>query len=62
MDRLNGQLTSKLATKPASIRHSKQYKDLIWMMQELRVSLFAQKLGTAHKVSEKKISKMISAL
>ncbi|MBP3087771.1 ATP-dependent RNA helicase HrpA [Corynebacterium sp. sy017] len=33
-----------------------------WMLQELRVSLFAQKLGTATSVSEHKISKAIAAL
>ena len=37
-------------------------KDIYWLLQELRVSLFAQTLGTAQKVSESKISKAIAAL
>jgi ATP-dependent helicase HrpA len=32
-----------------------------WMIEELRVSLFAQTLGTAYPVSEKRISKAIAA-
>jgi len=33
-----------------------------WMLQELRVSLFAQTVGTAHPVSEKRIRKALSTL
>ena len=62
IDRLAGQLSSKLNRLPKSARHSKKVKDIIWLIQELRVSLFAQRLGTATKVSEKKISKQITAL
>ena len=29
--------------------------DVRWMVEELRVSVFAQQLGTAHPVSEKRI-------
>ncbi|WP_312719378.1 ATP-dependent RNA helicase HrpA [Mobilicoccus sp.] len=35
---------------------------LRWMIQELRVSLFAQSLGTAHPVSEKRIYKAMDAV
>ncbi|GGG69255.1 ATP-dependent RNA helicase HrpA [Corynebacterium pelargi] len=35
---------------------------LQWQLQELRVSLFAQRLGTAQTVSERKIQKAIDAL
>ena len=35
---------------------------LRWMLQELRVSLFAQTLGTAHPVSEKRIYKAMDEL
>ena len=62
IDRLAGQLSSKLNRLPKSAWHSKKVKDIIWLIQELRVSLFAQRLGTATKVSEKKISKQITAL
>ena len=33
-----------------------------WMVEELRVSLFAQSLGTAHPVSEKRIYKAMDAV
>jgi ATP-dependent helicase HrpA len=32
-----------------------------WMLEELRVSLFAQQLGTAHPVSEKRILQVVHA-
>lgn len=32
------------------------------MIEELRVSLFAQELGTAHPVSEKRVLRAIDAL
>jgi ATP-dependent helicase HrpA len=34
---------------------SRSITDIAWMLQELRVSLFAQTLGTREKVSEKRI-------
>ena len=36
--------------------------ELRWMLWELRVSLFAQTLGTAHPVSEKRIYKAMDAV
>ncbi|SNC61015.1 ATP-dependent helicase HrpA [Kytococcus aerolatus] len=36
-------------------RHRPDVRALRWMTEELRVSLFAQQLGTAHAVSEKRI-------
>jgi ATP-dependent helicase HrpA len=33
-----------------------------WMLEELRVSFFAQSLGTAHPVSEQRIQRALSAL
>jgi ATP-dependent helicase HrpA len=35
--------------------------DVKWMIEELRVSLFAQRLGTAHPVSEKRILQVVHA-
>jgi len=35
---------------------------LRWMVEELRVSLFAQTLGTAYPVSEKRIYKAMDRL
>ncbi|MGH8828960.1 MAG: DUF3418 domain-containing protein, partial [Jiangellaceae bacterium] len=36
--------------------------EIRWMIEELRVSLFAQELGTAYPVSEKRVLKAIAAL
>jgi ATP-dependent helicase HrpA len=32
-----------------------------WMLEELRVSLFAQHLGTAHPVSDERVRKALAA-
>ena len=39
---------------------SRPLTDIAWMIQELRVSLFAQNLGTRGKVSEKRIRSALS--
>ena len=39
-----------------------QLEDLRWMVEELRVSLFAQSLGTKVPVSEERIARMINQL
>ena len=36
-------------------------RDIGWMIEELRVSLFAQVLGTAHSVSAKRIRAAMTA-
>ena len=36
--------------------------DIAWMVEELRISLFAQGMKTKHPVSEKRIYKAIDAL
>ncbi len=36
--------------------------ELRWMIEELRVSLFAQRLGTAHPVSVPRIQKAMDAV
>ena len=37
-------------------------RDARWMLQELRVSLFAQQLGTQGKVSAKRIEKLLAGV
>ena len=37
-------------------------REIRWMLEELRVSFFAQELGTAYPVSEKRILKAIEAV
>jgi len=47
--------------RPAQ-RASAQVTDIGWMIEELRVSLFAQRLGTAYPISAKRIDKAITAI
>lgn len=51
-----------LARLPESRRNAAEVTEIWWMIQELRVSLFAQKLGTPHPVSLKRIQKAIGAI
>lgn len=46
-----------IAGSPESRRRSPAVTEVWWMLQELRVSLFAQKLGTPYPVSVKRIQK-----
>ncbi len=41
---------------------SPELVDLAWQLEELRVSLFAQSLGTAGKISEQRIERALAAL
>jgi ATP-dependent RNA helicase HrpA len=43
-------------------RRSQPVLDAGWMIEELRVSLFANSLGTAYPVSEKRVRKALAAL
>ncbi|MEU2034995.1 ATP-dependent RNA helicase HrpA [Nocardia amamiensis] len=54
-DRLSGSL-------PEHRRNAPAVADIWWMIEEFRVSLFAQKLGTPIPVSAKRIEKAIAAL
>jgi ATP-dependent helicase HrpA len=46
---------------PASAAHAAAIDELRWMVEEYRVSLFAQDLGTARPVSEKKLEQLLAA-
>ncbi len=48
-----------LAAVPAGRTPSRALREVRWMVEELRVSLWAQELGTAFPVSEKRILKAI---
>ncbi|MBF6348765.1 MULTISPECIES: ATP-dependent RNA helicase HrpA [Nocardia] len=50
-----------IAGLPESRRHTPEVAEIWWMIQELRVSLFAQKLGTPYPVSVKRIQKAADA-
>ncbi|KGN36313.1 ATP-dependent RNA helicase HrpA [Knoellia subterranea] len=47
---------------PATDRRAPEVTDVAWQIEELRVSLFAQSLGTAHPVSEKRVRAAIATL
>ncbi len=46
----------------ASGRHDDRIEELRWGLEELRISLFAQELGTAYPVSVKRLLKRIEAM
>jgi ATP-dependent helicase HrpA len=50
-----------LAAAPRSRMLPTAVADIRWMIEELRVSLFAQQLGTAHPVSVQRIQRAMSA-
>jgi ATP-dependent helicase HrpA len=52
---------SAVAGLPAGAQEPPGLAEVPWMIEELRVSLFAQQLGTAHPVSEKRIRAAIAA-
>ncbi|MCF6191346.1 MAG: DUF3418 domain-containing protein, partial [Cocleimonas sp.] len=41
--------------------YSEKVKGIRWMLEEFRVSLFAQELGTACPVSAKRVAKLFAA-
>ncbi|KGN29868.1 ATP-dependent helicase [Knoellia sinensis KCTC 19936] len=45
---------------PTTAASAREVTDIGWMIEELRVSLFAQSLGTAHPVSEKRVRNAIA--
>lgn len=59
---LEEQLHTRLAGLPPGSAKTTEVKNIYWLLQELRVSLFDQRLGTAEKVSESKIAKKIANL
>ena len=49
-----------LAALPPGRQPSPELAGVRWMIEELRVSFFAQQLGTAYPVSEKRIHKVLT--
>lgn len=47
---------------PEHRKHAPDVAEIWWMIEELRVSLFAQKLGTPYPISVKRIEKAIAAI
>lgn len=59
-DRMRRVDIAPLQEKLNSIVSVKTSQEVFWLLQELRVSLFAQELGTIKKVSHKKVSKLLA--
>lgn len=62
IDEAKAVINHKLRSLPSGARNSKAVKDLYWMIQEMRVSLFAQRLGTARPASLRRIQKAAAKL
>lgn len=62
VDRVEIAYADLLDSLPPVERRSGPVRDVGWMVEELRVSLFANGLGTAYPVSEKRIRAAIAAL
>jgi ATP-dependent helicase HrpA len=57
--RVQQEYANLLASMPVPRRQDADVRELRWMIEELRVSLHAQTLGTAYPVSEKRIYKVM---
>lgn len=62
VDAARNYLEAKAATLPASRRKTRAYKGILWRIEELRVSQFAQRLGTPQPVSQRRIEKLVDKL
>jgi ATP-dependent helicase HrpA len=60
--RLQDEYEAAVEQLPAGRRGDEDVRQLRWMLEELRVSYFAQSLGTASPVSEKRIRRAIDQL
>ena len=56
------ELRELMDTRPFDARHASNFEELLWMREELRVSLFAQELGTARKISPQRMLAAIDRL
>lgn len=56
------ELRELMDTRPFNARHASAFEELLWMREELRVSLFAQELGTARKISPQRMLAAIDRL
>ncbi|MEE1649649.1 ATP-dependent RNA helicase HrpA [Brachybacterium sp. J144] len=59
---LEGYWATRRAALGARRRSEKEAQEIAWLLEELRVSLFAQTLGTRVTVSDKRIRQAIAAL
>ncbi|SFA49558.1 ATP-dependent helicase HrpA [Rhodococcoides kroppenstedtii] len=62
LDRVYAAYDALLQSLPSARRSGDDVREIAWMIEELRVNLFAQALGTAYPVSEKRVLKAIDAV
>ncbi len=62
VDRMLAAYDKLVRSLPEGRKHARDVTEIWWMIEELRVSLFAQKLGTPYPVSVKRIEKAIGAI
>ncbi|RAJ98844.1 ATP-dependent RNA helicase HrpA [Aliidiomarina maris] len=62
IEKLESQWQAKLKQVPKGDSPSEALLNFRWMLEELRVSLFAQQLGTAYPVSEQRLQQALAAL
>ncbi|MBF6212700.1 ATP-dependent RNA helicase HrpA [Nocardia puris] len=62
IDRVLDAYDRLVASLPEGRKHAPDVTAIWWMIEELRVSLFAQKLGTPYPVSAKRIEKAIASI
>jgi ATP-dependent helicase HrpA len=61
VDAVEAAYADLLESLPPTRRGAPEVTDIAWMVEELRVSLFAQTLGTSGPVSEKRVRAAIAA-
>ncbi|WP_446223193.1 ATP-dependent RNA helicase HrpA [Nocardia sp. IBHARD005] len=62
VDRMLAAYDQLVRALPPGRKNAREVTEIWWMIEELRVSLFAQKLGTPYPVSAKRIEKAISTI
>ncbi|MFE1596004.1 ATP-dependent RNA helicase HrpA [Nocardia sp. NPDC058705] len=62
VDRMLSAYDKLVTALPPGRKNARDVTEIWWMIEELRVSLFAQKLGTPYPVSAKRIEKAISSI
>ena len=62
LNELEGRYSALCKTLMSSEKDNTDLAEIYWMLEELRVSLFAQQLGTAYPISEKRIKLKLAEL
>ena len=62
LDRVDARYARLLDSLPPERRGTPAVVDISWLIEELRVNLFAQRLGTPMPISEQRVMKAIDAI